>query len=104
MLCIIVSWVLLDILKRLSSFSVHNDLDRIHTGSRKAAGQPSSAGEETEAMPVWVDGSRKDAGKRKGRVYPLCLKFNTAASVALTLLINMFISFQSRTLIHIGLL
>lgn len=55
-------------------------------------------------MPVWVGGSRKDAGKRKGRVYPLCLKFNAAASVALTLLINMFVSFQSRTLIHIGLL
>lgn len=83
---------------------MHNDSERIHTEKRKAAGQPSSAGEETEAMSVWVGGGRKDAGKRKGRVYPLCLKFIAAASLALTLLINMFISFQSRTLIHIGLL
>lgn len=103
-ICIVVNWVLLDILKRLSSFSVHNDLERIHTEKRKAAGQPSSAREESEAMPVWASGSRKEAGKRQGRVYPLCLKFNAAASVALTLLLNMFISFQSRTLIHIGLL
>lgn len=69
---------------------MHNDLERIHTEKRKAAGQSSSAGEESEAMPVRVGGGRKDAGKMKGRVYPLCLNFNTAALLALTLLINVY--------------